>query len=211
MNPLPYEEYIISTPLAPAAIAMSLARRVRPQVWGNRWSSGAPYEGTVGPTSFLIQRITPWYSKARPLLILGEVQPSGLGSRIRVTLRPDWTQVLGLLVVFTVWPAFVVWRFSSLAAYVPILLLVAYLSVYLSFQWDARKAKAFLADALAGASADYDAPAPTFASRPAGTAAADPWSAGVPESSGYGWSSSPPPAPDPSDHETQRLPPAVRR
>ncbi len=212
MNLLPYEAYTIETPQSPDAVAVCLLGQLRPKSWTNRWSAGLPYEGTVEPYHFQINRVVGWYTKARPVIISGAVQPTGTGSRIQITLRPDGTQLLSLVLVFTLWPAFVLWRFSALAGYLPMFLLLAYLSVSLSFQWEARKAKQFLSTALA-------APPPVAAAAPAPYSAFTPptptqhlpgtWAADPAAPPRYDWQATPSPFADGAEHETQRLPPVV--
>ena len=212
MNLLPYEAYTLETPQSPAGVALCLLAQLRPPSWTNRRRVGAPYEGTVDSTHFQINRVVGWYTKARPAVISGVVQPVGSGSRIAVTLRPDGVQLLSLALVFTLWPVLVIGRFSALTAYLPMFLLLAYLSVFLSFRWEAHKAKRFLSAALVAPPPAYVPPLLPYSTAvpPAPTARlAQLWVGGTPESQRYGWEAAPPPWPpaaDSTEHETQRLP-----
>ena len=211
MNLLPYEAYTLETPQSPAAVALCLLAQLRPRSWTHRWRAGAPYEGTVDSTHFQINRVVGWYTKARPAVIIGVVQPVGSGSRIAVTLRPDGVQLLSLALVFTLWPVLVIGRFSALTAYLPMFLLLAYLSVFLSFRWEARQAKRFLRAALAAPPPTYTplSPYSAFAAPAPTERLPQPLVGGTPASQRYGWEAAPPPWPPAAastEHETQRLP-----
>lgn len=94
---LPYEYFEIYTHLSPEEVCRRLCSVIEPWHWYpadiNR------FFGTVYSDHFKISRKTGG-GTAFPPVILGKVEADGTGSRIKITIRLDWSVVAWMILIF---------------------------------------------------------------------------------------------------------------
>lgn len=93
---LPFEYFEIYTHLSPQEVCRRLCSVIEPWHWYpadiNR------FFGTVYSDHFKISRKTGG-GTALPPVILGKVEPDGTGSRIKITIRLDWSVVTWMILI----------------------------------------------------------------------------------------------------------------
>jgi len=161
---LPWRRYEIMTRVSPAEIVAVMQRVTKPNQWFGfgleiEPEPPRPFSGTVTAEGFIVSR-RHWFWNYPVPVVIGRLGSAPGGTRIGITMRYRWV----LLAFWILWMTFFVWyRFTilihaghvlgNLAQVVALLVgmpALAYLLCTVSFDGEARWAKARLDELLSG-------------------------------------------------------------
>lgn len=164
---LPYQKLRIRTYLTPNQVYQKLKKVVRPNppILSFFGSSAQPYYGKIGENYFKIYRIISYRNSFLPS-VEGEIQATGVGSVISVTIQSD-RRVLGFFMIITIIVPFFVFDISgelmnfithpgsttlfslfTRIFWISFLLVSSYGMILLFYYYEAAKAKSFLSKLL---------------------------------------------------------------
>jgi hypothetical protein len=167
-NYLPYEHYTLITKLSPDVARKRLAENIEPpkiaitQIFKSTYTK--PYKGHFSNNSFEMSRVITGRNSFLPI-IRGWVSPQMTGAQIFITMRPViaviifmffWLGVVGLvclggIIIFIAHFKQILHNGFSPAAVIPYgMFAFGYLLCTLSFKYESKKSKAFLANLLEG-------------------------------------------------------------
>jgi hypothetical protein len=98
---VPYRRLELQSSLSPSEVRENLSRVVEPRQWFRFGSlTDNLFEGTVSERSFAIQRIISYRNGFLPQ-IRCDFAPSDCGTKLTITIRPDWVAIVFMSVWFS--------------------------------------------------------------------------------------------------------------
>lgn len=136
VSPLPFHRFEIDSPMRPdVALNVMRAHIEKPSFFRLRWPSATNdkrFDGDITGDGFDVMRIMGYNNSFTPR-VLGRVQPTGVGSRIRVTMRLHISTMVVLIGASAFLAAVAPWET------LPISFIALYGLMWIGFWFEARK------------------------------------------------------------------------
>lgn len=165
---VPYRKFVLRSPLSPATAMQALAKEVEPRRWLRLSLGSSLFLGTVGDTSFDIERAIQYRNSFLPQ-IQGAVCAEAAGCSISITLKLHpfvlafsavWLSLVGTIGLAFGLSALAERHFDK-AGLIPVgMFLFFVLMATASFGFEARKAEKLLLEIFAATRQDDTAGAP---------------------------------------------------